>query len=270
MLQCVQSWAKSLGKNEHEIIRRLNKENVRAQKNVRLGGEGGTPHAHGTAAHAYGVQASQNLQGYINGIPAVSQAQNFLGHFAPPSGAPPGFPSRDAPPSSTVSMPDKFDAPYAPPMGPPSSSYGPPTSPPPSFPGAPERQDSYVPPSGPPPSWPGTGGYSDPAPHVGYTPAYTSPPPTQTSFPPQPPFPGGGPGGFGGPPGGGGFGFPSPGGPGGFAPPPGGPPPGFPGPFGAPGGAPPPFPPYGNPSHQHSQSQGGGSSYPGAQYRGGW
>jgi hypothetical protein len=245
-------WVKSLGHNQREIIRRLNKENVRAQKNVRLGGEGGTPHAHGTAAHTAGLQASANLQDYVAGLPGVAQAQSFFNspnRFAAPAGPPPGF-SREASLSGdSSSMPGTFSMPSAP--GEPSSSFAPPSGPPPSWSGEPI----------------GSAAYSTPPPHVGYAPSYGSEAP---SFPGSSPGPGGfgpPPAGFPTPPGPGGFGFPGPAGPG-FAPP--GGPPGFPGPpspFGVPGG-PPPFP-GGPPPHGHHQHQGSQSGYPGSAYHGG-
>ncbi|KAL4066987.1 heterokaryon incompatibility protein Het-C-domain-containing protein [Scleroderma yunnanense] len=163
MMQYMSTWVQELGYKRDEILQRLTREAVRTHRNIRLSGEGGTPQARGTFAYNEGVQAQQNIQGYVHSIPGVSQVQslyNMVGggpggrregpgeSFSPPvtgSGYSAGSPSQSgiggAPTFPGVSSP------YAPPSGPnlssytPSSAYASPSSPL-SFPGV-ARPESH-------------------------------------------------------------------------------------------------------------------------------
>ncbi|KAF9268848.1 Het-C-domain-containing protein [Marasmius fiardii PR-910] len=287
MLQTMRTWVDGLGKRRNEVLSRLSKERVRKHENIRLAGEGGAPEAVGSYAHNQGLAAQAGLQGYINQIPGVSQAQGFIGNI---SGGSHQGPKRDGPaPSLPGGYPGAAShshvhdhsqsSQWGPPPGPPppgggeaASFYGGGgsgghggrpsfpggpgghTSSPPSFPGVPGGHASS------PPSFPGGSYQSFPSEppsfpggpggggHSGYAPSYSSPPP---SFPGGPPsFPdAGGYGGF-------------PGGPGGFAPPPGGPPQdsGFapPGGFGFPEAHPPGHPPHGGGGYGSNYERGPG------------
>ncbi|KAL0960132.1 hypothetical protein HGRIS_011768 [Hohenbuehelia grisea] len=266
MLQCMRDWVNGLGGKQRDLIRRLGKNDVRNHQNIRLAGEGGKPEAVGSYAHNQGVQAQGAIQGYLNQIPGVSQAQQLFGQDHGPRRDMPGGGSGPAPGSGYPGASHGH--------GQASSYYGAnePGKSAPSFPGSGGGGSSYPPPPGPPPSstpsFPGAP--SDPPKHSGYAPSYASPPPsfpggpapsfpgsapsfpggpgpsfpdTGPSFPgAAPSFPGaspssyGPPGGYGGPPGGyGGPGGYAPG-PGGYPPPQGPPPGGFPNPDANPGG----------------------------------
>ncbi|KAJ3775032.1 heterokaryon incompatibility protein Het-C-domain-containing protein [Lentinula raphanica] len=242
MLQYMRTWVQQLGHRQHATLSRLTKNAVRNHENIRLAGDGGAAAAQGTYAYNEGLQVQHNLQGYVNQIPGVSQAQSLLGKFD-------GGNRRDSPgtslggspyPGLGASPPPQQYPPAPPSMSGESASYygsglG-------HAPAIPDSGPHYAPPSGPPTS--------------GYAPSYSSPP---SSFPDSAPsFPGGPPSFPGAPPP-----FPGSGEHGhhGHQPhhyaPPSGPPPGG---FGPPGGPPgPDFPvstPYGPP--------GGGPSFPGA------
>ncbi|TFK38110.1 heterokaryon incompatibility protein Het-C-domain-containing protein [Crucibulum laeve] len=312
MLQCMRDWIQK-APNQHKILQRLSKAAVRNHDNIRLAGEGGPPAAQGSFAENQAHQFQHQLQGYAQNVPGFQQAQQIFGGSNFPardasSGGGPGGPGYSAPNSTSAPPMTGQAAAY---YGggdnkPPAqgyqqqqhggSSYGPPSGPPPgSSPyaapsGPPPGSSPYATPSGPPPS----------AQHAGYSPSYTSPPPSFPGGNSGPSFPGSGPpsnlsfpgaspgfpgapdhghgGGYGHGPGPGGFGGPG-GGPGGYGPP-SGPPPGFPGGggpgFSAPGGPPPGFPSPqmqfpGGQQQQHGQHhhQGGQSGYPGSNYHGG-
>jgi len=269
MMQHMRNWVQSLGHKQHEILHRLTKEQVRNHKNVRLGGEGGQSSAEGTAAYNAGSNAQHQVQGYINNIPGVHQAQGVMNFFSGPNT---GF-SREG---------GGAEAPgpgYAPPAGPPPGHHQ--SAPLPlsgeaggyygrhgdtHTPSYQQQEQGHAPPPvrhetrpdfPAAPSFPGAPTFSFPPSQdqeyhhhsqAGYAPSYSSPPPGQMGFPgasdyssysspPPPPFPGPpGPGGYGMP--GGGPSFPSyPGTSSPYAAPP-GPPPSFPG--AAPPGPPPP------------------------------
>ncbi|EJD48317.1 Het-C-domain-containing protein [Auricularia subglabra TFB-10046 SS5] len=283
MMQYMRTWVQGYGHKQHEMLSRLTKESVRNHNNIRLAGDpGGAPTVPGastqgsyTGANNAAHSAQGYIQGYVNQIPGVHQAQSLFNAFpgagqrrdtqAPsfpggPGGHTPGHshsesqsgppPVTQGPPPPTTGEAASFfgggAAPGSPPQGH-GSPYGPPSGPPPGHGSSP-----YAPPGGPPPSFPGGPGPSYPG---GPGPSFPGGP--SPSFPggPSPSFPGGpGPSFPGGPspppfPGGpGGFPNPSFTPPGGY-PPPGGPPggfpaPGFPGasPYGPPAGSPPGFP----------------------------
>jgi hypothetical protein len=253
-----------------DILRRLSKNAVRNHENIRLAGEGGVPEAQGTQAYNYGQQAQHDLQGYLNQIPGVPQAQHLMGQFSnsgsgglgrretsqmggdgPGYTPPQGF--SPAPMPSSGESASYFQGGNSP--APPTSSYGQPS---PAFPGS---NSPFAAPPGPPPSstqWSSAGSgpsfpsgplsmppAGGPPPQSGYAPSYQSPPA----------FPGAEL------PGGDGYG-------GGFAPPLGPPAPGFPGtgPGFSDPGAPPAFPgahPHGHHGHHsghhpHQQQHGSG------------
>ncbi|EIN08362.1 Het-C-domain-containing protein [Punctularia strigosozonata HHB-11173 SS5] len=269
MLQYMRDWSQGHGGRTGDVIRRLSKNAVRNHENIRLAGEGGVPEAQGTAAYNYGQQAQHDLQGYLNQIPGVSQAQHFVGQFSNsgPGGRREGGPSFGEGPGYTP--PQRFSSAPVPSSGEsasyfqggssqpaPHSSFGQPA---PSFPGS---ESPFAPPAGAPPS---SGPWSSPAggpsfpsappsmPFSGAPPAQSGYAPSYQQYPPSFPgaeFPGGG------------------GGYGGFAPPPGPPGPGFPG--AAPGfpdaGGPPGFPSAHNHGHHghHPHGPPGGSGYGGS------
>ncbi|KZT25751.1 Het-C-domain-containing protein [Neolentinus lepideus HHB14362 ss-1] len=243
MLHYMREWLQSLGHRQSEVLRRLTKEAVRSHENIRLPGEG-VSHPTGIA-YDTGLNVQHDIQGYVAGIPGVSQAQNLLGKIGNRPGmgsgrevsSPgPGYSTASRPPvSSYASEPPTGEAAgyYGQGQGHGGSSYAPPL-------GGPSFPDSSAPGGGAPPpppphhTRPHHGGHAhvhhqDSSYQPGYTPSYTSPSP---SFPDAGGYTPGGPGGYAppsGPP------------PGGFAPPPG--PPGGPGfpapdPWGAPPGGP--------------------------------
>jgi hypothetical protein len=258
MLQYMRDWVKAMGNNQHKILSRLGKTQVRNHENIRGAGEGGESAAVGSAAYNAGLNAQHDVQNYVNNafgaIPGVSQAQGFFNNFsAPPGGGPPGgvHGGRREMPGA-----DRDAAPGYP--GAATSSHGPP--PPvmgdpsgysqPSYPSYQQQQQPMGSPyyggGGPPPPPSFPGGPGGPPVHSGYNPGYgggydAGPP----SFPGSGGFgmPGANSGGYGG----------GPGGPGGFGPPAPSPygAPGYPNPQGqAPGGFPSPFggPPQGTPN----------------------
>ncbi|KAL0581875.1 hypothetical protein V5O48_000104 [Marasmius crinis-equi] len=251
MLQAVKTWVDGLGKRRNEILRRLEKEPVKKHDNIRLAGDGGKPEAVGSYAHNQGLAAQANLQGYLQQVPGVQQAQSVFGGFSGGGGG--GGHKRDGP------------APPVPGGYPGASSHSHPHSqsnytPGPPVPGGGEASEYYGSQShqshGVTPSFPGgPGGHSSPAPSFpggpgggGYTPSYSSPPPSFPGSGGPPSFPGSGPPSF---PDAGGYGGYSAT-PGGFAPP--GPPGGGPG---EPGFAPPSG--FGFPeAHPNQPPQGGG------------
>lgn len=287
MLQAMKTWVDGLGKRKNEVISRLSKERVKKHENIRLAGEGGAPEAAGSYAHSQGLAAQAGLQGYVNQIPGVAQAQGFIGSISGGGGH--QGPKRDGPPlpggypgaTHSHAYEHSQENQWAPPPGggEASSFYGGGgghgidssfpggpgghISPSQSFPGGPGGQVST------PPSFPGgPGGYSAPPDqsypgsgpsfpggpgggggHSGYAPSYTSPPP--------PSFPGGGPSGTPSFPDAGGYGA-FPGGPGGFAPPPGSGPPHEPG-FAPPAGF--GFPEAHAPGHPPHSGGGYGPNY---------
>ena len=256
MLQFMRSWADGLGHKKNEIISRLSKGAVREHRNIRLAGEGGGVPAEGSSGWNAAQNAQQSIQGYIGGIPGVSQAQSVFNMFGGPStgtgrdaNAPPhayggyGYPSKPSteqssgdyrPPSSTGEAASYYSGgggeKHAPPPGPPPGQQS-------SYSGG-VGSSSFNPNAPSFPSIPSTDTYAQ----HGYAPSYSSPP----SFP-------SGPGGYNAPSG----------------PPPGGPP-SFPNPggFNMGGGGPPGFPDAGNyynappgPPPPGSQYPGGGPSY---------
>ncbi|KAF8320481.1 heterokaryon incompatibility Het-C, partial [Clavulina sp. PMI_390] len=202
MLQFMTDWVNGLGHKQHEIMNKLSKNSVRNHDNVRLKGDNPNPQA-GTVGANLGVQAQNEIAGYLHAIPGVSQAQGIYnsatGRRDLPEGAG-GPPFPGPPPQSGYGGGQWSSAPY----GSPPAPYGSPPAPYSPPPGGP-------PPHGPPPSFPGGpsgGGY---------------PPPSSYGPPPGSPYGGGPPPN---PPYGGGFSY-GPGSP---------PPPGPPGPYGPYGG----------------------------------
>lgn len=278
MMQYMSKWVQDLGHKQHEVLSRLSKEQVRNHKNIRLGGEGGTPAAQGSYAYNAAHNVQHQIGGYVNTIPGVQQVQGVFHSVSafgqardgPPvgpggQGAGSGYHPPAGPPPGSAPAPMPVSA-----LGEAASYYGggsgssqPP--PPPvrhdTRPGFPDAAPSGA------PSFPSYGGgYGDNSPHAqqGYAPSYASPPPGgPPSFPNASSYPGQGQqqhhhhGPPPGPPGGG-YGMPSYGGgppafPGADVP---GGPPGFPnaGAYAPPPGPPPPFP-----------GGGGGSYYGGYQ-----
>ena len=168
MLQYMSTWVQELGHKRDEILQRLTREAVRTHRNVRQMGDGGAPQAQGTYAYNEGLQTQQTIQGYVQGIPGVSQAQSL---FNMVSGGPGGrrempeesftapvtegrYPRPGSPCRSGIGGAPSFpgvSSQFAPPSGPPppnlssyasSSGYARPSSPP-SFPGA-ARPGSHV------------------------------------------------------------------------------------------------------------------------------
>ena len=161
MLQYMSTWVHELGHKRDEILQRLTREAVRAHRNIRVMGDGGAPQAQGSYAYNEGLQTQQTIQGYVQAIPGVSQAQSLLNMV---SGGPGGrreipgesfsapvtegrYPRPGSPPQSGIGGAPSFpgvSSQFAPPSGPPpqnlssyapSSGYARPSSPP-SFPGA--------------------------------------------------------------------------------------------------------------------------------------
>ncbi|KAI0738947.1 heterokaryon incompatibility protein Het-C-domain-containing protein [Daedaleopsis nitida] len=260
MLAYMHRWVEELGQQKQENLRRLTKQAVRNHENIRLGSHGSAANpSQGSAGYNYGVQTQNQIHGYVNQIPGVSQAsnmfgqaQNLIGKFnnsrpnfgvgregTPEGGGPPGgFPSASTyggpPPPSTGEAASFYGGGGGGPS--PAPGYGVP-SPAPGY----NPSSSYAQPPGAPPPQPPT--------HSGYAPSYSSPGPP--SFP-QVNFGDGGGGGYPGQQGGyppyggppppgppGGIGFPTPDAPG----PHGGPH----GPHGHHGHHPPPPPPSGGP-----------------------
>ncbi|KAK7041417.1 hypothetical protein VNI00_009283 [Paramarasmius palmivorus] len=163
MLQAIRTWVDGLGNRRNEIIRRLNKQNVRNHENIRLAGEGGQAEAVGSYAHNQGLAAQAGIQGYIHQIPGVQQAQGLLGKLDQgprrdsPSGGPGGYPGAA---HHSHGSSQSFGTAPPPVMGGQAASFygGDNTSPSPSFPNAGGAGGGYAPSySSPPPSFPGAG-----------------------------------------------------------------------------------------------------------------
>ncbi|KAI0322897.1 heterokaryon incompatibility protein Het-C-domain-containing protein [Amylostereum chailletii] len=292
MLDYMKTWTQSHGPKSNMIIQRLSKEAVRNHDNIRLQGEGGAPSTQGSYATNQGHQAQASIQGYVNQIPGLQQAQGLYNQF---SGGAGNRKDGVSPYGSGPSMPGAGGAGYTPPPIPSASrpmtggqadafySDGPgKTSTFPGGPSAPTYGD-FPGPSGPPPStypgastYPGESGYHGSSSYAGqstypgqsggvpnfpssdgYAPSYASPmlgPPGGSYGPPP------GPPGYGSPMG------PPPGGP--YGPPPPGPPPGsYYGPPGgsvqgfpeaAPSGG---YPPSAYGDHHHHHHHHGGQGY---------
>lgn len=189
MLQCMRDWANRLGPRQQQIIHRLSKQSVRNHENIRISGNGETwapdshwnPVSHSSSAYSqqsHGGTAGGGLMGKIPGIGQVQQmfgGQGFgTGRDVPaPSGppqttyAPPAGPPHVAPPHGHASHTHTG---YYPSAGPPSTGPSPFPNMYPSAPTSPTSPQNQH------------GGFSS-----GYTPSYSSPPPS---------FPGSGPAGF--------------------------------------------------------------------------
>ncbi|KAG7098509.1 hypothetical protein E1B28_000453 [Marasmius oreades] len=211
MLQTMKVWVDGLGKRRNEVLSRLSKERVKKHENIRLAGEGGAPEAVGSYAHSQGLAAQSGLQGYINQIPGVQQAQGFMGNISggqgqrkdgPAPSLPGGYPGAS---SHSHANQSSWQPPAAPPPGGgeaasfyggggPGGGPGGQSAPPPSFHGGPGGYST--------PSFPGgPGGHSSP-------PSFPGAPGAHAASSPPPSFPGG-PGGYSSPP----PSFPGPGGP---------------------------------------------------------
>ncbi|KAJ3735714.1 heterokaryon incompatibility protein Het-C-domain-containing protein [Lentinula guzmanii] len=225
MLHYMQTWVQQLGPKQHATLSRLTKNAVRNHENIRLAGDGGTAAAQGTYAYNQGIQAQNNLQGYVNQIPGVAQAQSLLGKLDsgnrregpgtslgeplyPRASPTPQQHAFAAPPSMSgestsyygaghpPAMPDSGSH-YAPPPGPPTSSYTPSySSPPPSFPGSAPSFPGTSPFPGAAPPFPGSSGHGEHHGHHGHHPHHYAPPtgPPPGGFgppggPPGPDFP---------------------------------------------------------------------------------
>ena len=76
MMEYMKSWVQELGHNQRAIIARLSKESVRAQNNTRASQGVGASTAQGQPGQIQ--QAQQSIQGFMQGIPGVSQMQGLL------------------------------------------------------------------------------------------------------------------------------------------------------------------------------------------------
>ena len=262
MIQYMRDWVQQLGGKQYNTIRRLSKMAVRNHENIRLAADGSASAAQGTFAYNQGVQASNAIQGYVQQIPGVAQAQSLLGGGAgqrregpmsDPAAVASGYPGASHGHTQITeyhsSGGGQTASYYSETAQSSTQSY---STGPPAFPGGPSHAPSYAPPPGPPPpsSFPGAPTHHQPPHHTGYAPSYapgySAPPP---SFPNSgPSFPAGPePGGFGS----------------GFAPPPGPPPGGFPSAGGHVGHYnPPPGPPPGAPGFPSANSYGSPPQFP--------